>query len=109
MCTKDYQVPDTNIVIPKGRMVKIFFNNIENDEKNKDEIKHFPCIIHVKEYGDPEKVMEQQRSRKKVFLLKEVMRWYVHLSVFFHVFFKVSRMPELPVAVGASEPVRGSD
>jgi cytochrome P450 family 6 len=34
MCTKDYQVPDTNIVIPKGRMVKIFFNNIENDEKN---------------------------------------------------------------------------
>jgi len=39
----------------------------------------------------------------------EVAQELNNLSVFFHVFFKVSRMPELPVAVRASEPVRGSD
>ena len=58
--------------------------------------------------------LEERKSHettkiKKSFFVKGVMWWYVHLSVFFHVFFKVSRMPELPVAVRASEPVRGSD
>ena len=34
MCTKDYLVPETNITIPKGRMVKVFFTPIENSKKN---------------------------------------------------------------------------
>ena len=33
-CTKDYLVPETNITIQKSRIVKIFFNAVENDEKN---------------------------------------------------------------------------
>jgi len=34
LCTKDYLVPDTNITIPKGRMVKVFFKTLENDIRN---------------------------------------------------------------------------
>ena len=40
-CTKDYLVPETNITIPKGRVVKVFFNTFENDEKNYKNPKNF--------------------------------------------------------------------
>ena len=40
--------------------------NMEKDEENNDEMKHLPCIIHVKEYEDPEKVIEQQIHSKKL-------------------------------------------
>ena len=40
-CTKDYLVPETNITIPKGRIVKVFFNSVENDEKNYKNPKSF--------------------------------------------------------------------
>ena len=33
-CTKDYKIPDTDIIIPKGRIVHVYFKNIVNDEKN---------------------------------------------------------------------------
>jgi len=34
VCTKDYLIPDTNITIPRGRIVKVFFHSLENDDKN---------------------------------------------------------------------------
>ena len=34
MCTKDYLIPGTNMTIPKGRVVKVYFTNMELDEKN---------------------------------------------------------------------------
>eukprot|EP00092_Neocalanus_flemingeri_P008738 GFUD01009411.1.p1 GENE.GFUD01009411.1~~GFUD01009411.1.p1 ORF type:complete len:510 (+),score=126.28 GFUD01009411.1:48-1577(+) len=34
MCTKDYAVPETNIIIPRGRMVKVYFTPFENSKKN---------------------------------------------------------------------------
>ena len=34
VCTRDYLVPDTNITIPKGRIVKVFFKALENSENN---------------------------------------------------------------------------
>jgi len=34
LCTKDYKIPDTEITIPKGRHVKIYFGKFENSEKN---------------------------------------------------------------------------
>jgi len=40
-CTKDYIVPETNITIPKGRIVKVFFSSVENDEKNYKNPKSF--------------------------------------------------------------------
>lgn len=33
-CSKDYRIPDTNITIPKGRIVKVYFTDFETDEKN---------------------------------------------------------------------------
>ena len=40
-CTKDYTLPGTNIVVPKGRMTKIYFNEIENSETNFKNPKNF--------------------------------------------------------------------
>ena len=34
LCTKDYTVPGTDIVIPQGRYVKIFIDDIASDAKN---------------------------------------------------------------------------
>lgn len=34
MCTKDYTIPDTNMTIPKGRIVKVYFKNMQQDEAN---------------------------------------------------------------------------
>jgi len=34
MCTKDYLIPGTQMTIPKGRVVKVYFTNMELDEKN---------------------------------------------------------------------------
>ena len=34
MCTKDYLIPGTNMTIPKGRVVKVYFTKMELDEKN---------------------------------------------------------------------------
>ena len=34
VCTKDYKIPDTDIVIPKDRVVHLWVENIINDEKN---------------------------------------------------------------------------
>merc|ERR1719397_440130 len=33
-CTKDYKIPNTDIVVPKGRIVHVYFNDIVNDQKN---------------------------------------------------------------------------
>jgi len=34
VCTKDYKIPNTDIIIPKGRIVHLFVGNIINDKKN---------------------------------------------------------------------------
>ena len=34
VCTKDYKIPNTDIIIPKGRIVHLFVGNIVNDKKN---------------------------------------------------------------------------
>ena len=34
MCTKDYLIPGTNMTIPKGRVVKVYFTKMELDERN---------------------------------------------------------------------------
>ena len=34
ICTKDYKLPNSDIVIPKDRVVHIFVEHCENDEKN---------------------------------------------------------------------------
>ena len=31
VCTKDYKIPNTDIVVPKGRIVKVFFEGISNN------------------------------------------------------------------------------
>ena len=41
MCTKDYKIPDTDITIPKGRFVKIYFADMMEDEKNFKNAKEF--------------------------------------------------------------------
>ena len=33
-CTRDYKIPDTDIVIPKGRIVHVYFNHFVNSRKN---------------------------------------------------------------------------
>ena len=33
-CTKDYKIPNTDFIIPKGRIVHVYFKNIITDEKN---------------------------------------------------------------------------
>ena len=33
VCTKDYKIPDTDIVIPKGRIVHMFIENIINSSE----------------------------------------------------------------------------
>lgn len=33
-CTKDYKIPNTDFIVPKGRVVHVYFKNIINDEKN---------------------------------------------------------------------------
>jgi len=33
-CTKDYKIPNTDFVIPKGRIVHVYFKDIITDEKN---------------------------------------------------------------------------
>merc|ERR1712133_102241 len=34
VCTKDYKIPNTDIIIPKGRIVHLFVGNISNNKKN---------------------------------------------------------------------------
>ena len=34
LCTKDYFIPDMNITIPKGRMVKVYFTPFQTKEEN---------------------------------------------------------------------------
>ena len=34
VCTKDYKLPGTDIVIPKGRVTHVYFNDIVHDENN---------------------------------------------------------------------------
>jgi len=41
VCTKDYKIPDTDITIPKGRVVKIYFSNMMENEKNFKNAKEF--------------------------------------------------------------------
>ena len=33
-CTKDYKIPNTDFIIPKGRIVHVYFKDIITDEKN---------------------------------------------------------------------------
>ena len=33
-CTRDYKIPDTDIVIPKDRIVHVYFNHFVNSRKN---------------------------------------------------------------------------
>ena len=33
-CTRDYKIPNTDIVIPKGRIVHVYFNHFVNSRKN---------------------------------------------------------------------------
>ena len=40
-CTKDYKIPNTDFIVPKGRVVHVYFKNIINDEKNFVEPDHF--------------------------------------------------------------------
>ena len=34
VCTKDYKIPDTDITIPKGRIVHVYFANFSHDPEN---------------------------------------------------------------------------
>ena len=40
-CTKDYKIPNTDFVIPKGRIVHVYFKDIITDEKNFVNPHHF--------------------------------------------------------------------
>ena len=33
-CTKNYKIPNTDFIIPKGRIVHVYFKEIITDEKN---------------------------------------------------------------------------
>ena len=57
-CTKDYTLPGTNIVVPKGRMTKIYFNEIENSETNFKNPKNF----------DPENFAPENGHNKFAFM-----------------------------------------
>jgi len=57
LCTKDYKIPDTDITIPKGRTVKIYFHDMMKNEKNFKNVGEF----------DPDNFLPENKHNKFAF------------------------------------------
>ena len=57
-CTKDYKIPNTEFVIPKGRIVHVYFKDIITDEKN---------FVHPHDFN-PENFSPENHTNKFSFM-----------------------------------------
>ena len=59
VCTKDYKLPDSDVVVQKGRIVHVFFNHFVNDPRNYINPDNF----------DPENFNPENKPNKFAFMM----------------------------------------
>lgn len=59
VCTKDYKLPESDIVVQKGRIVHVYFDHFVNDPKN---------YINPGEF-DPENFNPENKPNKFAFMM----------------------------------------
>ena len=59
VCTKDYKLPDSDVVVQKGRIVHVYFDHFVNDPKN---------YINPTQF-DPENFNPENKPNKFAFMM----------------------------------------
>ena len=59
VCTKDYKLPDSDVVVQKGRIVHVYFNQFVNDPRNYINPDNF----------DPENFNPENKPNKFAFMM----------------------------------------